>query len=196
MKKLSYYLLMLLIPALMIAGCSKDKGPAVVKDVVLSETILTLSEGDNETLTVTISPADVENKSIEWKSSNVSIATVDNNGKVTAIKAGDVVITATSVNGVVAECRITVVKPVLPVTGVTLNKTSIGLITGTKETLVATIAPVAAANKNLTWASDKPAIATVSNTGEVTAVAVGTATITVTTVDGSKTAKCTCRFNE
>lgn len=72
---------------------------------------------------------------------------------------------------------------------VSLNKTKLTLAVDKSETLNATIIPASALNKEVTWSSDKPAVATVDN-GKVTAVAEGTATITVTTVDGKKTAKC------
>jgi hypothetical protein len=78
----------------------------------------------------------------------------------------------------------------VPVTGVSLNKTAISLTVGGSETLQATIEPATATNQNITWSSDKPEIATVDN-GVVTAVTPGTAKITVTTVDGNKTATCT-----
>lgn len=78
----------------------------------------------------------------------------------------------------------------IPVNGVTLNPTLLSLFTGGSETLTATVEPSNATNKNVTWSSDKPEVATVEN-GKVTAKAAGTATITVTTEDGEKTATCT-----
>ena len=76
------------------------------------------------------------------------------------------------------------------VTGVTLDKTSQNLTVGGSVDLVATVAPSNATNQDVTWTSSNTAVATVAN-GKVTAVAAGTATITVTTADGSKTATCT-----
>jgi formylglycine-generating enzyme required for sulfatase activity len=76
------------------------------------------------------------------------------------------------------------------VTSVTLNKNTVSLTVGSSETLTATITPANAANKNVTWSSSNTTIASVNN-GIVTAVAVGTATITVKTADGNKTAQCT-----
>lgn len=80
--------------------------------------------------------------------------------------------------------------PVVEVTGVTLNKSSITLFVGKTETLIATVAPNDATNKAVTWSSDKESVATVNANGVVTAKAEGTATITVTTEDGNKTATC------
>lgn len=87
--------------------------------------------------------------------------------------------------------------PVGPVavTGVTLNKTETTLIAGQNETLTATIAPARATNKNVTWASSDESVATVSSEGVVTAVAAGSATITVTTEDGKFTATCDVTVN-
>jgi len=89
-----------------------------------------------------------------------------------------------------ATCAVTVTAATVAVTGVTLNKTTLALTAGGTETLTATLAPETVTNKNVTWSSSDVNIATVDNAGKVTAVAAGTATITVTTVDGSKTATC------
>ena len=79
----------------------------------------------------------------------------------------------------------------IQVLGVTLDKQTMSLTVGSTGTLTATINPVDATNKNLTWTSDNGAVATVSQTGVVTAVAEGTAKIIVKTADGEKTAICT-----
>ena len=78
----------------------------------------------------------------------------------------------------------------IAVTGVSLNKTELSLVVGSNETLTATVEPATATNKAVTWKSSKPDIAEVDETGKVTAKQVGTATITVTTKDGGKTATC------
>ena len=72
------------------------------------------------------------------------------------------------------------------VTGVTLKKTSISIQVDDKETLIATVLPEDATNKNISWKSDKPEIASVNANGKVTGVAEGEATITVTTEDGRR----------
>ena len=76
------------------------------------------------------------------------------------------------------------------VTGVELNKSTLSLDEGDTYTLTATVAPADAANKAVTWTSSNSSVATVDSNGKVTAVSSGTATITVTTVDGGKTATC------
>lgn len=77
------------------------------------------------------------------------------------------------------------------VTGVSLNKTTLTLVEGTSETVTATVTPSTAVNKNVTWSSSDSNIATVDNEGKITAKIPGTAKITVTTVDGNKTATLT-----
>ena len=76
------------------------------------------------------------------------------------------------------------------VTGVSVSPATLSLVEGTSEQLRATVTPSDAANKAVSWTSSATAIATVDNTGKVTAVSAGTATITVKTADGGKTATC------
>ena len=84
---------------------------------------------------------------------------------------------------------------VVPVTGVSLDESSITLDVGGNQTLTATVTPEDATNKKVRWSSDNEAVATVSEDGVVTAVAGGTAVITVTTLDGLFTASCTVTVN-
>lgn len=77
------------------------------------------------------------------------------------------------------------------VTGVSISKTTLTLAEGESETLTASVAPSNASNKKISWSSNMPSVASVDDNGKVIAIAVGTATITVTTADGSKTAICT-----
>ena len=137
-------------------------------------------------------PSDTNQKTLVWESSNTSVATVSSTGLVTGISAGTTTITATGEdeNGqpVVGSCTVTVTT--VAVTGVSLNKTNSDLSLNSTLTLEATVAPTNATNKNVTWTSSNTSVATVSN-GTVSAVAVGTTTITVKTVDGNKTATCT-----
>ena len=158
--------------------------------VTLDKTSATLTaKGESITLKATVTPSDAANKSVTWKSSNTSVATVDSNGKVTAVGNGSATITVTtSVGSKTATCNVIV--NIAP-TGVTLDKTSATLTSkGETVTLKATVAPSDAANKNVTWKSSNTSVATVDSNGKVTAVGNGTATITVTTAIGNKTATC------
>ncbi|MDR2910054.1 MAG: Ig-like domain-containing protein [Bacteroidales bacterium] len=87
-------------------------------------------------------------------------------------------------------------KDEVKVTGVSLNKPALVLIEGASETLTAAVTPANADNKNITWKSDKPDIATTDANGKITAVKAGTATVTVTTDDGRLTASCTVTVSE
>jgi formylglycine-generating enzyme required for sulfatase activity len=80
--------------------------------------------------------------------------------------------------------------PPVPVSGISLNTSTLNLIVGEPETMTATVSPANATNKNVTWVSGNTAVATVSSNGAVTPVKSGTATITATTTDGSFTAQC------
>ena len=160
-----------------------------VESVSLDKTGITLAEGGSQTLTATVYPSNATNKNVSWKSSNTSVATVSN-GKVTAIKAGTATITVTTDDGgKTATCQVTVNSKVYNVESVSLDKTGITLAEGDTETLTATVYPDNATNKNVSWKSSNTSVATVSN-GKVTAIKAGTATITVTTDEGGKSATC------
>ena len=153
--------------------------------VTLNKVNTTLAVGSTETLTATVYPTDATDKSVTWKTSNAAVATVAN-GTVTGVAPGIATITVTSSNGSTATCEVTVIQPT---TGVTLNKTSITLTAGSTERLTATVAPDNATDKSVTWTTSNANVATVTD-GVVYAVNAGTATITVTTTDGAKTATC------
>lgn len=177
-----------------VTGGWKDASTVSVTGVTLNKIVLKLYTGDSETLKATVAPANATNKYVTWTSSKPTVATVDANGKVTAKSLGMADITVTTKDGgYTATCRVGVVRrPAgdVSVTGVTLNKTTLKLGKGASETLTATVAPTNATNKNVTWTSSDPAVATVDASGKVTGVANGTATITVTTEDGGHTATC------
>ena len=165
-----------------------------VTGVSLNKTSTTLTVGGTETLTATVAPTNATNKNVSWTSSNTSVASVSN-GVITAKAAGTATITVTTADGnKTATCTVTVNAATVAVTGVSLNKTSTTLTVGGTETLTATIAPTNATNKNVSWTSSNTSVASVSN-GVITAKATGTATITVTTADGSKTATCAVTVN-
>ncbi|MCL2051342.1 MAG: Ig-like domain-containing protein [Lachnospiraceae bacterium] len=159
-----------------------------VASVSINAPSSTITVGRSETLTVTVSPSNATNKSVTWSSSNTSVASVSN-GVVTARSAGTATITVKSNDaGRAASINITVRPATVAVTGVSLNKPpSTSLELGKSEMFTATISPANATNKNVTWASSSQSLV-VSNTGRVTAVRDGSATISVTTVDGNRRA--------
>lgn len=160
-----------------------------VESVSLDKTSLELTEGDEATLVATVKPDNASNKSVEWSSSNETVATVKD-GKVTATKAGTAKITVQTVDGgKTAECSITINAKTYPVESISLDKSTVELTEGEEVTLVATIKPDNATNKDVEWTSSDESVATVKD-GKVTAVKAGTTIITVKTVDGGKTATC------
>ena len=166
-----------------------------VTGVSLNQSALTLTEDGTAQLTATVEPANATNKGVTWSSDDETVATVDANGKVTAVAPGTATITVTTADGnKTATCTVTVKAATVSVTGVTLSQTQASLYsnrTPNSLTLTATVAPDNATNKAVTWSTSNSTVATVDQNGMVTAVAPGTATITVTTVDGSFTATCT-----
>ena len=159
-----------------------------VTGIALDHSSITLTEGQQFTLTATIQPADATDKTVAWTSSNSGVATVDQNGRVTAVAEGSATITAQAGN-YSATCTVTVKKDVVAVTSITLNITSLSLEVGRTATIVATVKPDNATDKTVTWTSSNSGVATVDQNGRVTAVAEGSATITATA--GGKQATCT-----
>lgn len=158
-----------------------------VSAITLNSTSQTLNIGDSFQLDATVSPSDATDASLTWSSSNTAVATVDANGLVTAVAEGTTIITAKANDGsgVSASCNITVEKPVVLVTSVTLSQTAATLTEGDTFQLEATVSPEDATDSSLTWSSSNPSVATVDANGLVTAVAEGQATITAKTNDAS-----------
>lgn len=179
----------------------KQVAQVAATGVSLNKTTLGLKVGGSETLTATVAPSNATTKTVTWTTSDAKVATVLN-GKVTAVAVGKANITATTNNGKTATCAVTVTAadttPPTPttvaVTSVKLNKKSVGVAVGKTTKLTATVAPANATNKAVTWKSSNTKVATVKN-GTVKGVKAGTATITVTTKDGSKKATCKVTVN-
>ena len=190
MKRVLFCLTALLLSTLLsscVIGEEQVNGVKVTS-VTINLTALNLSVGLSESLTVSVLPEDASNKEVIWSSSNPNVATVSSSGRITAVAAGTTTITVTTKDGSkTASCTVTVS---VSVTGVSLNKTSTSLNVVGTEQLTATIQPSNATNKNVTWSSSNSSVAMVNSSGLVTAVASGSAIITVKTVDGSKTATC------
>lgn len=152
------------------------------ESITLDKTTLSLSVGETAQLTATVKPDDATDKTVAWSSSDESVAKVDN-GKVTALKSGKATVTA-ECGGRTAECAITVT---VPVSSITLDKTTLSLAVGETATLAATVKPDDATDKTVAWSSSDESVASVDN-GKVTALKSGKATITAKS--GGKTAEC------
>ena len=155
----------------------------------------TVTMGLNQTrqLQVKITPSDTTNKNVQWTSSNNSVATVDSNGVVTSKNSGSTIITATTHNELKTEFFIEVETSV---TNITLNSNEINLNPGGTFKLDATVNPSNASNKNIKWISANESIATVDQSGNVTADVAGTTYISAVSADGKVIATCTVNVSK
>ncbi|MBQ8170521.1 MAG: Ig-like domain-containing protein [Oscillospiraceae bacterium] len=162
-----------------------------IQMIDLTQRSLGIVEGETAELTVITTPTDCDPFEITWSTDDESVATVDENGVITAVAEGSCVIRATVTDEIFIECVVTVTADVVAADGVSLNETEYTLdAVGDTVALVASVTPSDATNQDVTWTSSDPDVATVDEFGIVTAVANGTAVITVTTKDGDYTATC------
>lgn len=174
------------------ATCQVTVIPKQVKSITINEGQVSIERTKTAQLSVTIQPEDAGDKSVTWSSDNDGIAKVDNNGLVTAVAVGTTTITATTNDGsgLTAECQVTVTP--LKAIGIKLDKTEVSLERDATVQLAATVTPDDADDRTVIWSSDDNGIALVDDSGRVTAISVGTTTITATTNDDSNlTASCT-----
>ena len=200
MKNRSSFYLSVAVVAILAGGLvsceeNEDKGKGVkVTEVRLNRDTLTLKVNESTALVAMVFPDNATDKTVSWSSSNKDVATVMPNGLVTAISEGaTTVVVSTQDGNKTASCVVIVNNSAgtEKVSGVQLNKTTLTLEMGEREMLIATVLPNNAADKSVTWeTSDDGIVATVDNNGNVTAVSVGKATITVKTKDGNFTDVC------
>ncbi len=159
-----------------------------VTGVTLNKTVVTLNKGKKTALSATIIPADANNQKVTWKSSNNDVATVSDDGVVTAVSSGYAEITVITKDGKkTAVCQVQVISSV---TGVSLNKSRITVVLGKNKALTATVLPADASNKKLVWTSSNTAVVKVSQKGTLVPVGEGTAVVTVKSADGGFTDTC------
>lgn len=166
-----------------------------VESVILEKHAMTLNVGTSEQLHANVLPTTANNKKLIWSSNNPQIATVDEDGNVTGVKAGTTFIKAVSEDNPDAmdSCKVTVLQPV---TGITLEPKTLELYgIGSTATLIATVLPEDASNKEVRWASSNESVCIVSN-GTVVALSYGISVIIATTVDGNFIATCTVTVKE
>ena len=174
------------------SGSGKVTFTKAVTNVSLNLNTAEMKPNETLKLTATITPSDATYKAVSWKSSDPSVATVDAEGNVKAVKAGEATITVTTADGgKTAECKVTVSDAAedVKVTDITISG-SANMTVNEKQTLSASVTPDNATNKKVVWSSSDTTTATVDqDTGEVTALKKGTVTITATAADGSETKK-------
>ena len=158
-------------------GCEKEetkteeveKEPVKVETVTLDKSSLNLVEEQEALLVATFSPAEAEVGAVVWASSNDKVASVSQEGKVSALAPGEATISVAA-GDVKAECKVSVTKRIIKVTQITLSATELNLEPGGEAQLTATFDPADADLSSVVWASSAEAVATVSQDGKVKAV--------------------------
>lgn len=165
-----------------------DVSSVSVTGISINQKTETVKVGEQVTLSAVVSPSNATNKGIVWSSSNVSVAAVDSNGIVTGKKAGTAVIVACSVNGnYFANCTVTVEQPV---SAIYFDYPTNIILSQTYQPTYINVYPTDAVDKTLTWTSSAPGTISVdSSSGEITALALGKATITATAHNGVQQSK-------
>lgn len=172
----------------------------LVESITIAPETLQLKIGESSSLDIKVIPADAFETGYGIVSSNPQVASVTSDGKVTAVKEGTAVITATTTEGEkTAKCSVTVVKKAVSepgenknveATGITLDKNTLSLDKGATAGLTATVAPANATDKSVTWLSSNSKVASVDANGKVEGISGGTASITATTKNGKFKAVC------
>lgn len=194
-KSLFIALAMIVLGGSMIAtsSCKKEKNQVIeVTGIELVESSVEMTVGTSHKLTATVLPENATEKGVVWESKDESIASVDQEGLVSAVKEGSTQIIASTANGnFSAVCNVIIVeKELVAVTSITLDKDVIELMVGSKYQFKATVLPENATNKTLIWSSDDEQIARVSSSGVVMALKEGAATIYVQSLDKKASASC------
>ncbi len=155
-----------------------------VESITLSKSEVKVSKGRTVTISATVKPVNATDKTVNWSSSDPSVATVDAKGKITGVRGGTTTVTARA-GDAEASCLVEVTAEV---ESITLSDKSIAIPEGTTAQLSATVNPDDATDKTLTWSSSNKTIATVDENGLVTGVKGGKTVITVKA--GNKSATC------
>ena len=152
--------------------------------VTLSEKAVTMNNGATHKLVMTVEPANFTD-SVSWKSGDTSIVTVADDGTLKALKVGTATVKVI-VGSASTSCKVTVVQPV---TSISLNRSSVNLEALETLQLTASVYPDNAADKSVSWSSSDESVASVDDSGLVTAHARGKATITVTALGGNNVSR-------
>ena len=162
--------------------CGEKDNPeetVTVNSITLSSTNVSLEVGEELTLQATFTPEDADLSSVVWSSSAEGVATVSQEGKISALTPGEATISVAT-GDVKAECEVTVTKKIINVETITLSATNVTMAPGDETVLQATFTPEDADLSSVVWSSSAEGVATVSQEGRVNAIAEGQATITVT----------------
>jgi uncharacterized protein YjdB len=180
-----------------IAQCMISVGLPVVnvESVKITKYPETMVIGDLFTFEAVVTPDDATDKSVVWSSANKEVISISVDGKAEAVNEGTVEVSVKTNDGDKTDKVVVIVKaPVVPVEKVTIDNKKEGeavtLNKGESYTLEATVAPSNATDKTIEWTVSDSKVLSVDQSGKVTALAAGTAKVTVTTKDGGKTDEC------
>lgn len=180
-KRQSVIILSLLVLMLSLTACQFSK---TAKELRIDDHPLTLEVNETKDVLLTILPVDAARPSVQWSSSDSTIASVDpEKGTVTGLSAGNVTITVRTGNGRLSAAYDIEVRP-KPVTSLRFDEKEISLIIGSSGKLSITVEPSDATDQTLEWHSSDAAVARVDSSGTVSALAVGSAVISASTKDG------------
>lgn len=176
------------------ATCTISVTGIPVAAINLNRTSGQLKVGESLSLTATVLPANAFDKNIFWQSDNETIASVDQNGLVTALLEGktNIIVTSASNPEVTATCAVEIIPT--PVSSIELNFTEYSLEVGQNVRLTAEVFPPTASDKSFSWHSNDDSIAMIDNDGEVTAIALGSTYVYAEAADGSGV-RTACRIN-
>ena len=174
------------------SSCKKEKNQVIeVTGIELGESNVKMAVGTSHKLTAYVLPENATEKGVVWESEDESIATVDQEGLVSAVKESSTRIIVRTANGnFSASCNVIVEKEIVAVTSIKLDQEVIELMVGSQCQLNATVLPDDATNKTLVWSSDNEQIAFVSSSGVVMALKEGQATIYARSLDNKISASC------
>ena len=168
------------------ATCKVTVTPKLVTSITLDDEELTIVRTYTRQLTATVLPEDADDRSVTWSSGNNEVATVSQEGLVTAVGVGtaDITVKANDGSEVLATCKVTVTPKL--VTSITLGDEKLTIVRTHTKQLAVTVLPEDADDRSVVWSSGNEEVATVDETGLVTALKVGEASITATANDGSR----------
>ena len=186
--------ILLFVLCLALFACTEEPKPGKIVSIELTEENLTILVGEFGSTIAYVEMDNPENcnSTVEWSSSNESIAVAHANGDeclIEGISPGEAIITANTPEGLSATCKVTVVAKVIPVTGISLSRSRLEILENRTETLTAFLKPSDATNTKVTWSSTDESIATV-NDGTVRGIKPGRAKIKAETEDGGFVAEC------
>ena len=166
------------------------KGINQTKDILVTGITLpneiNLLTGESKAINAVIIPNNATNKNLTYKSSNTNIATVNSNGIITAKKNGNCVITVTSNNGIKNHINLIVSEKIIDVVDIGLNTQNVTIGVNGTTTINATVSPLNATNKKVTFISSNSRVATVSENGLIKGISAGNAIITISSSNGIK----------